>query len=399
MTRPADVAGARRLVLDQVGQPRPESVDLSEASGRALFTDVLASHAMPPFASSAMDGYAALPSLAGVPLRVVGESRAGHPFAGELNAGEAIAISTGALAPDGVGVVPIEVVTLDDGVVTPAGPISAGDHVRLPGEDLPMGAVALTAGTVLRPAELSVIAACGYAEVTCAVRPRVSIVVTGDELTSPGSALAVGQIHESNGIGLRGLAEQSGAEVVHKTRCADTREATGQALSDALKRAEIVIASGGVSVGEHDHVRAVLTEDLGVKEVFWRVPLKPGGPTWFGIGPDGQLVFGLPGNPASAFVTYTLFVAPAIRALLGQIPLPNTWPAATAQDLPLRNREQAVRVTLDPRADGPPLAHATGAQGSHRTTSMAGAWGLALLPAGDGTLPAGSIVQVEPLPH
>ncbi|MEI7889774.1 MAG: molybdopterin molybdotransferase MoeA, partial [Actinomycetes bacterium] len=307
--------------------------------------------------------------------------------------------STGALAPDGVGVVPIEVVTLDEDVVTPASPISAGDHVRLPGEDLPVGAVALTAGTVLRPAELSVIAACGYAEVSCAVRPRVAIVVTGDELADPGSALAVGQIHESNGIGLRGLAEQGGAEVVDNARCADTRVATAQALGDALKHVEIVIASGGVSVGEHDHVRAVLIDELNVREIFWRVPLKPGGPTWFGVGPGGQLVFGLPGNPASAFVTYTLFVAPAIRALLGQSPLPDPWPAATAEDLVLRNREQAVRVTLEPRPDGPPLARSTGAQGSHRTTSMSGAWGLALLPAGEGILPAGSIVQVEPLPH
>ena len=399
MTRPADVAAARRLVLDHVSQPRSELVDLTKAGGRALATDVLASHAMPPFASSAMDGYAALPTLAGVPLRVIGESRAGHPFAGELHDGEAIAISTGALAPDGVGVVPVEFATLDDGVVTPAGPVSVGDHVRLPGEDLPMGAVALSAGTVLGPAELSVTAACGLAAGCCTVRPRVAIVVTGDELADLGSPLALGQIHESNGIGLRGLAEQSGAEVVSKARCADTREATAKALGDALDGAEIVIASGGVSVGEHDHVRAVLTEDLNAKEVFWRVPLKPGGPTWFGVGPHGQLIFGLPGNPASAFVTYTLFVAPAIRALLGQTPLPDPWPAATAEDLPLRNREQAVRVTLEPRPDGPPLAHTTGAQGSHRTTSMSGAWGLALLPAGDGLLPTGSIVQVEPLPH
>ncbi|MCX6387774.1 MAG: molybdopterin-binding protein [Solirubrobacterales bacterium] len=158
-----------------------------------------------------------------------------------------------------------------------------------------------------------------------------------------------------------------------------------------------MIASGGVSVGEHDHVRPALAA-LDVEEVFWRVPIKPGGPTWFGVGSAGQLVFGLPGNPAAAFVTFTLFAAPVIRQALGLDPIPTPWPARLASPLPLRPRAQAVRVRLEPQPDGPPLAVPTGAQGSHRTTSMTGAWGLAMLPSGEGTLDAGELVLVEPLP-
>ena len=157
-----------------------------------------------------------------------------------------------------------------------------------------------------------------------------------------------------------------------------------------------MIASGGVSVGEHDHVRPAL-DDLGVEQVFWRVPLKPGGPTWFGVGDAGQLVFGLPGNPASAFVTFSLFAAPAIRKHLGLNPIPTPWTARLSAPIRLGPREQAVRVSLDPTTEGLPAATPTGSQGSHRTTSMLGAWGLALVPAGEGELKAGSTVSVEPL--
>ena len=397
MTRAASVAAARQLILDRTQGPSVTTeVAIGDSAGRVLAANLIAPQPMPPFASSAMDGFASLPCPSGSPLNVVGESRAGHPFGGTLNVGEAIGISTGALAPDGVGVVPVEVVDVDEGLITPHEAIAAGDHVRFPGEDLPDGAVALSAGTLLTPAEISVAAACGFVTVPCVPHPRVAIVVTGDELVAGGEALGPGQIHESNGVGLRALAQRSGAKVVSVTRCADDPAATRDALASALAEADIVIASGGVSVGEHDHVRPALAA-LDVEEVFWRVPIKPGGPTWFGVGSAGQLVFGLPGNPAAAFVTFTLFASPVIRQALGLDPIPTPWPARLASPLPLRPRAQAVRVRLEPQPDGPPLAVPTGAQGSHRTTSMTGAWGLAMLAAGEGTLDAGELVLVEPL--
>ena len=397
MPKAESVQAARDAVVSRAPDPQGIVLQLGAAAGRVLSQELTTQVDLPPFASAAMDGYAALPTPAGTSLNVVGESRAGQPFNGALSEGEAISISTGAVAPVGVGIAPIEVVSVEDQVVIPEVAIEGGRHVRLAGEDMPAGAVALAAGTELGPAQLQVAAACGVESVEVAAQPRVAIVATGDELAPAGSELEPGQIYESNGVGLSALAVAIGCEVVSTARCADDLGATSKALDSALETADIVIASGGVSVGEHDHVRPALA-DLGVEEVFWRVPLKPGGPTWFGVGPSGQLVFGLPGNPASAYVTFCLFARPAIRAMLGLSPFAERWPAQTSEALPLRDREQAIRVSLSPRADAMPLATPTGAQGSHRTASLAGAWGIAMLPPGDGNLAAGEVVEVEPLP-
>lgn len=397
MPRAENVQAAREAVIARTHPLPSEEVATNSAVGRVVAEDVVAANDLPPFASAAMDGYAALPAPAGTKLQVVGESRAGHPFTGTLREGEAIAISTGAVAPQGVGVAPIEVVELDGDSVTSNGPITGGDHVRLAGEDMPSGTVAIPSGTLLGPTHIQVVAACGASSVAVARRPRVAIVATGDELVGSGEQLGAGQIHESNGVGLRALAEAVGCEVVSVARCADDLAATSEALGAALADADIVIASGGVSVGEHDHVRPALS-GLGVEEVFWRVPLKPGGPTWFGVGPAQQLVFGLPGNPASAYVTFCLFAQPGVRTMLGLPPFVERWPAQITEPVSLRNREQAVRVTLSPQTDGPALATPTGAQGSHRTASLAGAWGVAMIPPGEGDLAAGELVEVEPLP-
>ena len=393
------VAEARAAVLNSVPSPlEPEHVALAEALGRTLAADLCATHDMPPFAAAAMDGFACRPAAAGSLLRVTGESRAGLPQSALPAPGSAIRISTGALAPAGVGVAPIETVELRDSgeSIVLGAPVSFGDHVRGAGEDLVKGQLALAAGTVLRPPELAVAAACGAAQLNCTRKPRVAIVVTGDELVAAGEPLLPGQIHESNGVGLAALCVRAGAEVAGVTRCADTLAATLEAFASALAEADIVIASGGVSVGEHDHVRPALAS-LGVSERFAGVALKPGGPTWFGIAESGSPVFGLPGNPASAFVTFRLFAEPAIRQLLGCEPLPTRWVAELSEPIRRGRREHAVRVSLKPSPAGLPIATPTGAQGSHRTTSMVGAWGVALIPAGDGDLPAGSRVEVEPL--
>jgi len=393
------VAEARELVLECVSTPLPaEPVELGDSLGRTLAQSVTAPQNMPPFAASAMDGFACNPSPAGSVLNVTGESRAGSPALAGPTAGEAIRISTGALAPEGVGVAPVETVELQDGgeSIVLSSAVGLGDHVRAAGEDLPAGATALPAGTILGPSELAVAAACGAATLECTKRPRAVIVVTGDELVAAGGQLEPGQIFESNGVGLAALCSSIGAEVVDVIRAGDSFEATRSAFEQALAAADIVLASGGVSVGEHDHVRPAL-EALGVTERFGGVALKPGGPTWFGETDSGLPVFALPGNPASAFVCFRLFADPAIRSLLGSEPLPVRWTAELSEPVRRGAREHAVRVRLQPKPSGLPLAIPTGAQGSHRTTSMVGAWGVAFIPAGKGELEAGAPVEVEPL--
>lgn len=393
------VAEARKLILERVANPLPaEQVGLDDALGRTLASHVTAPQDMPPFNSSAMDGFACNPAPEGSVLKVSGESRAGAPAATGPAEGEAIRISTGAVAPKGVGVAPVETVELLNGgeSIVLGSEVKTGDHVRDAGEDLQAGALALPAGTLLGPSELAVAAACGESRLACTRRPRAAIVVTGDELVAAGSRLADGQIFESNGVGLAALCTNTGADVIEVIRVGDSFDATRSAFETALAKADIVIASGGVSVGEHDHVRPAL-ESLGVTVAFAGVKLKPGGPTWFGVSDSGLPVFALPGNPASAFVCFRLFADPAIRALLGSDPLPARWTARLGEPIRRGAREHAVRVRLEPQPDGLPIAVPTGAQGSHRTTSMVAAWGVAFVPAGEGDLAAGTPVEVEPL--
>jgi molybdopterin molybdotransferase len=253
----------------------------------------------------------------------------------------------------------------------------------------------LRAGTELGPAEIAMLAELGATEVRCGGVPRVSVLVTGDELVDPGEPLAPGQIRDSNAAALTALATATGARVTGRRRVGDDFRATVEALRAALGEADVVCVSGGVSVGEHDHVKPALAE-LGVEEVFWGVALKPGKPTWFGT-LDATLVFGLPGNPVSAMVTFALFARPALRVLAGAVP--DAQRAHARLDAPIRlnpKREQAVRCRLRSAGDGW-HAEPTGPQGSHQISSMLGADALALIPAGEGTLEAGASVLVEPL--
>lgn len=384
---------ARAEILAAVPAPVAEEVALAVAHGRILAEDVAAAHEVPPFANSAMDGFAVRGT--GPEFAVVGESRAGRPYAGILGDEEAVAISTGAALPEGAdAVVPIERVTkgLDErGFVVVEGPIAPGDHVRWPGEDLRAGAVVIERGTRLSPAALGVAAGAGRGTLLVARRPYVAIVATGDELVAPGERLGPGQIHDSNALALAALAREEGAEVVASLRAPDDRAATIEVLQEALGSADLVLVSGGVSVGPHDHVKAALSE-LGVQERFWRVALRPGKPTWFGIRGE-TLVIGLPGNPVSALVTFVLFARPALAAFQGAAPAPRRRVPLAASIARRAERDEAVRVRLD--ADG--RAHTTGPQGSHVLSSMLGADGLVIVPRGAGELEAGSIVELEAL--
>jgi molybdopterin molybdotransferase len=394
------IAEARDRVLEHARPVPSETVALGDALGRVLAQEVRATADVPPFPSSAMDGYAVIAGDGGRTLNVVGESRAGAPADEEVSAGVAIRISTGAAVPAGAtAVIPQEDVERTGDSITTQAAVAAGQNVREPGEDMRAEALVLEPGTRLAGVELGAAAAAGLGAVTVARRPRVSVLCTGDELRAPGEPLGPGEIHNSNAPMLIGLAVNAGAATLPAQRLPDDRRATLDGISAALKSSDVVIISGGVSVGPHDHVKPALAE-LGVREVFWSVSLQPGKPTWFGVAGDNHLVFGLPGNPVSAVVTFSLFVAPALTAMLGVRRARKLEPEAVLGAAVARNprREQAVRVRLE-RGQGLAIATPNGAQGSHILTSLVGADALAMIPAGPGEVPAGTTVKLEELAH
>jgi molybdopterin molybdotransferase len=357
-----------------------------------LAEDVESPIDVPPFDGSAMDGYAVIAGPE-AELEVVGESRAGHPATTRVEPGKAIRISTGAALPEGAtAVVPLErSQAVDGGVRVEAS--APGDNIRRAGEDVRAGRVVLARGSRLGPAELGVAASVGRAALRCSRRPRVAVLVTGDELAEPGGPLPPGGIYSSNAWALAAQVERAGAVLAARETVPDESGETRAALARALEAAEVTIVSGGISVGPHDHVKPALAE-LGVEESFWGVSLRPGKPAWFGTR-DGRLAFGLPGNPVSAMVTFHLFVRPALAALQGADPAAARARATLEEAIPRhRTREQAVRVRLETSDDGW-RARPTGPQGSHMLTSMLGAAALARIAPGDGEVPAGERVEVE----
>ncbi len=389
---------ARDTVLAHVSPLGEEIVAVSDALDRVLARDVVAAGDVPPFACSAMDGYAVKEGPAERTVAVVGEARAGAPADCRLEAGEAIRISTGAAVPAGAdAVIRQEDIEQRDGQIELRVPVTRGDNVRFVGEDLRAGAGVLAAGTLLGPGELGAAVGAGAGALTVSRRPRVAVLSTGDELRAPGEPLGPGEIHNSNATMLRALAARSGAEPLATARLPDDLAETRAGLAAALGRADVVVVSGGVSVGPHDHVKPAL-QALGVTERFWGVALQPGKPTWFGTR-ERQLVFGLPGNPVSSVVTFTLFARPALAALQGRRPSAGQRAAARLAVPVKRNpvRTQAIRVRLEQR-DGLTVATPNGPQDSHIVSSLVGADALAFIPAGDGEYPAGRDVILEPLP-
>ena len=339
-----------------------------------------------------MDGFAVRAADVPGTLQIVGESAAGRPFDLPLGSGGAAAISTGAVVPEGAdAVVPIEHVVQKDNAVEILKGVEAGAHIRPQGGDVATGDVVVPAGGRLTPARLAAAAAAGVAEVRCARRPSVVVLATGSELVDPGGTLCPGQIYETNGLMLRSVLAAAGAEVKSQPPVADDEEAMLDALERGLA-ADVLVTSGGVSVGEHDLVRAVERE-LGVEEIFWRVSIKPGKPVSFGVR-GGTLVFGLPGNPVSALVGCELFVKPALLALQGVAdPLPRFEPGTLAVGLRC-NRERDEFVRARSRVDGDTLVldPVTG-QESHMIVRSAAADALVHVPRGNGELPAGSAVH------
>lgn len=395
-----------RIAAVAGGRLGEERVAVDQALDRVLAADLIAAAELPRFACSAMDGFALGPGATPGVFLLAGESRAGTPYAGRtLSEGEAIRISTGAAVPAGA----VAVVRQED---TRAGPdgapaaaaveveveVAPGANIRATGEDMRAGEVVLIAGTRIGPGELGAAVAAGAGQLIVARRPRVAVVCTGDELRDAGAPLGPGEIHNSNDPMLRALARCAGAQPHRGGIVGDDPAQTEATLARELDRCELLIVSGGVSVGAHDHVKPAL-ERLGVERHFWGVALQPGKPTYFGSR-DRTLVFALPGNPVSVAVTFSLFAAPAIDALLGLRPAKRLRRRARLATDARRNpgRDQAIRVTLELDGDDQLVARPTGKQDSHLVTSLVRADSLALIPRGDGALPAGSIVELEPLP-
>jgi molybdopterin molybdotransferase len=387
-------------VLDQTRPLPPQTVTIDDALHRVLAVDVRAVGDVPPFPCSAMDGYALVAGPSGRRLRIVGESRAGAPAGNALGAGEAIRVSTGAAIPPGAdAVIPQEDVDLvgADGALVTSQDSPAGAHVRGAGEDMRAGTIVLRAGRRLGPVQLGAAVAAGAGTLEVATSPRVAVLCTGDELRAPGEPLGPGEIHNSNAPMLTGLSRDAGADTGPAGRLPDDREATIDGIAAAIDDSDVVIITGGVSVGPHDHVKPALSA-LHVQQLFWSVALQPGKPTWFGVAGDGTLVFGLPGNPVSAVVTFSLFVAPALAALQGAAaPAPPTPTAVLATDVPRNPRRvQAVRVSLHNSPAGV-TATPTGAQGSHILSSLLAADALAMIPMGDGVVAAGDEITLRAL--
>jgi molybdopterin molybdotransferase len=387
---------AQERVLAAVRPLPVELVPIAEAGGRVVAEDVHARVDLPPFASSAMDGFAVRAADLPATLSIAGESAAGSPFDARLEPGTAAAISTGAVVPDGADtVVPVEhVVVHDNEVEIPTEP-ETGTNVRPRGGDIAVGGLVVSGGSPLTAARIAAAAASGIAELPCARRPRVAILATGSELVAPGEDLREGQIYESNTVMLASALAGVSMEVEQLASAADDEAALRNALERGLA-GDVLVTSGGVSVGEHDLVRAVERE-LGVEEVFWRVSMKPGKPISFGIR-GKTLVFGLPGNPVSALVGCELFVKPALRALQRLTePLPRFEPGRLSSEV-RRDPERDEFVRASSRVDGDAIVlDPVKGQESHMIARSSAADALVHVPRGNGELAAGSVVRWLPL--
>ncbi len=404
-----ELGAARAQVLGHATTLGPEDVTLEDVLGRILAEAVISTETVPGFDNSALDGFAlragdtlGAGALAPVLLRIVDESRAGHPARRVTQTGEAIAISTGAMLPEGSdAVVGLEDVRELEGSIEIAAPVEPGAWVRRMGEDIRAGDVALRAGVVVGPFEAGVLASIGRVIAPCVRRPSVRILTTGDELLDPRDQLRPGGVRDANRYTVPALARLAGADVEAVASVGDDDVATRAAVAETLE-CDIAVICGGVSVGTHDHVRPALRA-AGAQEKFWGVALRPGKPTWFGTFADGEgretLVFGLPGNPVSAVVTFLLFVRPAIRTLSGDDPRNDRLNAVLDEDYTKQpGRAHAVRCRLLLRDDGWHV-RPRGPQGSHVLSSMLGAEGLAIVPAQSDGVATGERIEVELLPR
>ena len=397
-----DIADARALVLQHCGVLPPVSMPFRAAIGTVLAAEVVAGEDVPPFANSAVDGYAVRAEsvqAAPVELPVVAEVAAGAFTDHVLQPGEAIRIMTGAPVPEGTDAVVMveDTERLDGGTrVRVLKPVDSGSAVRAAGDDVRTGTALYPAGTLITPAVAAVLASVNAAVVSVVPRVRVAVLSTGDELVDDGGPLAPGQIRESNRTMLHGLVHDAGCEAVDLGIVRDDEAALEAVLREAARTCDAIVTSGGVSMGDYDVVKAVLSR---IAEMHWmQIAIKPAKPFAFGLLDDGTgrrvPVFGLPGNPVSSLVSFELLARPAVRQMAGMPQPARPWVSAVADHGLGRRPDGKVhyqRVVAAFGDDGRVHVQSVGAQGSHQLAATSLANALAELPDGDGVLPGGTV--------
>ena len=379
-----------------------ERVFVRQALGRVLAEDAVSPINVPAADNSAMDGYAVrFADIAGVAptrLKVVGTLLAGHPYPAALQPGEALRIMTGAVIPDGVDAVVIQEVTTTDGdhVVIPPGQ-KQGQNIRRAGEDLRANHAAIVAGKLLRPAELGLLASIGAAEVSVRRKVRVALFSTGDELKSLGTPLAGGEVYDSNRYTMWGVLTRLGCDIIDMGVIPDDPDKLEAAFKSASENADVILTSGGVSVGDADFVKTMMSR-LG-EVLFWKIAMKPGRPMAFGrIGK--AWLFGLPGNPVAVMVTFYQFVRQSILKLAGVspvLPLPTFGVPASVNLKKNPGRTEFLRAAMSLDAQGKWTVSPAGAQGSGVLRSMSEANCFIVLEHERGNVTAGEMVQVQPM--
>jgi len=391
--RPPDEA--RAIVLGQVRLLEPESISLNDAAWRTLADDLVAPEDHPPFPASTMDGYAVV-AADGSPWReVLGAQMAGNLVTAEVTEGTAVRIMTGAPLPRGAdAVVRVEATEpTEDHVIIHQEDVSPGENIRPIGSDVRAGDVILPAGAILGPAEIGLVAAMGINPVTVRRRARVSVVSTGDELVEPGDPVGPGQIRDSNRFSLVAALHADGAEITYAGKAPDERVAFESLLRERVATDDIVVTSGGVSMGDLDLVKAVLFDADDMVVHFRRLYMKPGKPLNFAtIG--RTLIFGLPGNPVSSLVTFELFIRPALRKMAGMATIDRPRvPVTLAHEVAPTDRIEFQRAVVTVAPAGHLVAHSSGPQGSSRLQSFIGANALVVIPPREFPYPAGERVE------
>jgi len=394
-----DEARDRMLAIGASRKLEAESVPLDQAFGRVLAADFFAAFDLPPFANSAMDGFALrsadVAEAREVTLRIAGTRFAGDGAPIAIAAGECVRITTGAPIPAGADAIAIkENVRVDGDIARLSGSLAAGTHVRPAGEDMRRGEVAVQGGDLLTSGRLGALAAFGLRHVEVVRKPCAIVLTTGDELVEAGAALGAGQIYNSNRHSLAGLLAETGVELVRHRHVLDDPAALSAALIAAGAEADLILTSGGVSAGEADFLPQLL-QNIG-RVHFWKVRMRPGMPIL--VGEIGKaLVCSLPGNPVSTMATFLALVRPALDVMMGCAPRPR-WHARLAQ--PVRKthaRAEYMRATLQSRDNGTLWAEPFPRQGSGMLHGMVRADALALIPEEARELPAGTVVEVLPL--
>lgn len=391
--RPPDEA--RAIIAAHLPRLGAEHVPIAEAIGRVLAEDIVAREDHPPFPASTMDGFAVLAADHSPWREIIATQNAGDDTDAEVTDGYTVRIMTGAPLPLGAdAVVPVEATELkEDHVVIRQEDVQPGENVRPVGSDVANSSLVLAAGTRLGPAEIGLAASMGVDPVPVARRPRVSILSTGDELVEPAEPIGPGQIRDSNRFSLLAALSDEPVEITYAGNAPDDEPRLRAFLQERMDQDDIVITSGGVSMGERDLIKAILFDSPEVDLHFRRLFMKPGKPLNFATRGE-TMIFGLPGNPVSSLVTFELFIRTAIRQMIGAAEVDRpTVPVLLTQDAQPSDRIEYQRAIVEADADGRLRGRSTGVQRSSRLASFLGANALMIIPPGETSVPAGTTVD------